>query len=155
ELLAAQGKTKEALALMKRAIDAPGGKKGELHAQRGLMALEGAQAQAGGKVAGDDELIKTAAADAAAAVKDNVAEGHYLTGRLAEALGKLDDAEKAYREAVKASPAVDAAGLRYRVALARVLANPRRKAAPPRPVLGDARKGTGVLSLDEFKLVLL
>src|SRR5262249_29194751 len=114
ELLAAQGKTAEALVLMKRAIDAPGGKKGELQAQRGLIGLEGAQARGGGKVGPDDEWIKAATTDADAAVKDNVAEGHYLKGRLAEAMGKLDEAEKAYRDAVKANPAMDAAGLRYR-----------------------------------------
>src|SRR5262249_48055433 len=74
--LAAQSKTKEALAMMKRAIDAPGAKKGELYAQRGLIALEGAEAR--GKVSADDELVKAAADDAEAAIKEKAAEGHYL-----------------------------------------------------------------------------
>lgn len=134
EELAARGKTPEALALMKRSLDAPGLKKGPLLARRGLIALEAAVAQARGKLAPDNELVKSASDDAAAAVKENAAEGHYLAGRIAEATGDLAAAEKAYREAVKASPAMDDAGLRYKVALARVLARRGRAGGAPRPV---------------------
>ena len=46
--------------------------------------------------------------------KEGSPEGHYLLGRLAEAQGRLADAEREYREAMKAAP--DDSG-RYRVAL--------------------------------------
>jgi hypothetical protein len=72
--------------------------------------------------AADAAQLAEAAKDAAAAIAAGAAaEGHYAAGRLAEAQGNWAQAEKDYRQALDAHPAADAAGSRYRVALARVL----------------------------------
>ncbi|MBY0231163.1 MAG: hypothetical protein K2W96_17905, partial [Gemmataceae bacterium] len=135
EALAAAGKAKKAMELYARAIAAPGGDKGPLHARRGLVALEDALTRVSKKEELiDDEGVLSARKDAEAAVKAGTAEGHYLLGRLAEETDDLPGAEKAYRAAVAASKELDDAGTKYRAALARVLLKQDAGGARPRPV---------------------
>ena len=117
DTLAARGKTAEALALLERAIKTAPGNKGALYAQRALLSLEAARSN--GPLRAGDPLVRSAQKDAEEAVKEDLAEGHYVVGRLAEELGQFDEAIRSYRAAMKAHAALDEAGSRYRVALAR------------------------------------
>jgi tetratricopeptide (TPR) repeat protein len=137
--LASQGKAKAALALLEKGIKASSGKKGSLYAQRGRIALE--EARASGKVGLDDAMISAARKDADAAAKEGSAEGHYLAGRIAEETKQLAEAERHYREAIKAHGTLDEAGARYRAALARVLVRRSTADSTPRPVPPALRTG--------------
>ncbi len=124
--LEAQGKDEEARAVIARGLkDLPGGQ-GPLLVQRCKIAFEAARSK--GPLNPVDPLVVAARADAAAAVKAGLPEGHYCLGRLDEELGRFDDAEASYRAALKGHGALDADGSRYRVALARALL--RRHAGP-------------------------
>jgi tetratricopeptide (TPR) repeat protein len=69
-----------------------------------------------------DPIIDQARKDANAAIAAGaLADGNFAAGRVAEELGDKATAEKHYREALKAHPADDRAGSRYRVALGRIL----------------------------------
>lgn len=151
EVLAVQGKTKEALALLKKGIDLTPGNKGLLYAQRGHIALETARTR--GRVDSDDTLIQSAQKDASQAAKEGSPEGHYLAGRIAEELGDVAAAVKHYREALKQHGDSDAAGLKYRAALARALLRLRGAETAPRPVPPADR--TGRLDLNALRALLV
>jgi tetratricopeptide (TPR) repeat protein len=70
-----------------------------------------------GKVPADDPAVAEIRKDAEAAVTAGAAaEGHYVVGRLAEELGKFEDARQSYQRALDAKP-----DNRMRLALARIL----------------------------------
>jgi tetratricopeptide (TPR) repeat protein len=162
QALESRGKREEALKVLARAIRSTDGDKAPLLARRSLMGLESARSK--GRVAASDPVVAAARKDAAAAAATGSAEGHYAAGRVAEELGDLEAAIASYRQAVRGHPAMDAAGSRYRVALARVLlrsgggapAAPRavppatrtgRKETPPRQVSLTSREALLVLAL--------
>jgi tetratricopeptide (TPR) repeat protein len=86
-----------------------------------------------------DPLVSAAGKDAEAAAKTGLAEGYYAAGRVAEELGRWDTAIQNYRKANEAHPALDAEGGRYRMALARVLLQPRT-VRPGQPVAPAGNK---------------
>jgi tetratricopeptide (TPR) repeat protein len=142
--LMAEGQHSEALALLNRRLKVVSGPKGALYAKRALLSLEAARAK--GPLAGSDPLVVSARRDAAAAVKEGVAEGYYAAGRLAEELGQMDAAITNYRAAVEAHTTMDAAGSRYRVALARALIKSRSGETPAiRPLPPPDRTGKAPL----------
>jgi len=121
ERLAATGQADEALKLLDMAAGAfPND--GRLLAMRSQVSLDQAIDQAKTALKAADPLVVQARKDAAAAIKAGaLAEGNYAAGRVNEELGRRDDAIENYRAALKAHPAQDRAGSRYRVALGRVL----------------------------------
>ncbi len=143
DVLVAQGRQDEALALLNRGLKVVSGNKGELYAKRALIALESARTR--GPIVPSDPLVASARKDATAAAKEGLAEGHYVTGRLAEELGQIDEAIRGYRAAIAAHPASDASGSLYRVALARVLLKSRAGEMPSvRPLPPPVRTGKNV-----------
>ncbi len=132
-----QGKSSEALELLGRAVEAlPGKEQASLLAQRSLIELDVARAAARGPIPRQDPTLAAARKDATEAARAGLAEGFYAAGRVAEEMGQWDAAADNYRKALAAHPAVDAAGSRYRIALARVLVTPRETrpaGAPPAP----------------------
>jgi hypothetical protein len=95
----------------------------KLYAQRGLLRLD--EARRASKIAADDEAAIRA--DGEAALKDakTASDGAYLLGQLEEELGNLDQAEKYFRQAIKAHQGAPEEAARYRVGLARVLQRDR------------------------------
>ncbi len=144
-----EGKDQEALAALVQAAtlfpkDAPA-----LLPLRSLVRLDLARVKGKGKIEAADPLVVEARKDAETAATAGNAEGHYALGRIHEDLGDLANAKVSYAKALAAHGATDEAGLRYRVALARVLklqaekAGPGRAAAGPRSsaaALADARR---------------
>jgi tetratricopeptide (TPR) repeat protein len=100
---------------------------------RSLVQLELAREKGNGKIDANDALIAAARKDAQTAAAAGDAEGHYALGRLEEDLGHLAEAKTAYAKALDAHKDDDAAGARYRLALARVL-----KLQGEKPRLGRA-----------------
>jgi hypothetical protein len=104
-----------------------------LFAIRGLIRVELIRGQ-GAKVSAEDQ--KAIRADAASAAK-LAAESAYIVGLLEEELGNWSEAEKLYRDALKAHQGGDDEAGKYRVALARLLLRDRAEgaapAAPPAP----------------------
>lgn len=94
----------------------------KLYAQRGLLRLDEARRS---KIAADDE--SAIRADGEAALKDpkTASDGAYVLGQLEEELGNLDQAEKYFRQALKAHQGAPEEAARYRVGLARVLQRDR------------------------------
>jgi tetratricopeptide (TPR) repeat protein len=148
DALVAQGRQKEALALLNSRLKMASGNKGPLYAKRALIALESARTR--GPLNASDPLVAAARKDAAAAAKEGSAEGHYVAGRLAEELGQMDEAIRDYRAAIAASPAADAsAGSLYRVALARALLRSRGGETPAvRPLPPPIRTGKAPVKSD-------
>ncbi len=116
---------------------------GRLFAARGLIRFERVRGNKG-KIA--DDIQKDIRADAEAAAKDEklAAESAYINGLLDEELGKIDSAEKLYRQAIKLHEdrkgAAEDAG-KYRVALGRLLLRDRDPAAAPAaPPAEDEKK---------------
>ena len=111
-----------------------------LFAQRGLLRFETIRGK-GPKLG--EVAEKAIREDAEAAAKDEklVAESAYILGLLEEELGKLVEAEKQYRQALKMHQGLaDDAG-RYRVALARLLLRDRPEVdAPAAPKLNPDEK---------------
>jgi tetratricopeptide (TPR) repeat protein len=130
--LVAVGRPNDALAVLQRASQVvPADERGPILARRSLLALESAKAR--GAVRAGNESVIEARRDADAAARAGSAEGHYAAGRIAEELGQYPQAAENYRAAIRANPAVDGPGSRYRVALARVLLRSRTPDAGLRP----------------------
>ncbi|MHB1426318.1 MAG: hypothetical protein ACYC3I_24400 [Gemmataceae bacterium] len=131
-----RGRMDAALLVLERAMKVlPTAEQGKLLAKRSLIELDAAQAKVKGPLPATEPLLLAARRDAEEAVKGGSAEGHYAVGRIAEALGQVDAAIKSYRAALAAyGNKMDADGGRYRMALARVLLQPRA-ARPGLPVL--------------------
>jgi tetratricopeptide (TPR) repeat protein len=100
---------------------------GDFQALSGQIQLDIARAK--GKLDPASPAVIEAKRDAEAAAAAGSAEGHYALGRIHEELGNLADAKAAYAKALAAHGDNDAAGARYRVALARVLKLQADKAA--------------------------
>ncbi len=142
ERLHAAGNVGAALAETDRALKALPAN-GRLLAERAALRLEAQRAK--GKLSG--EAQKQIRDDAAAAAKNpgTAAEGAYVLGLLEEELGQYAKAEAHFRDAIKAyKGSDDAATVRYRIALARVLLQDRPAAAAPAPAPAapaDDKKG--------------
>ena len=117
--LSEAGKNKEALATLALAAKLFPKDATALLPLRSLVRLDIAREK--GKIDPADPLIVEARKDAEAAAAAGLAAGHYALGRIAEDLGDLANAKAGYAKALAAHGATDEAGLRYRVALARVL----------------------------------
>jgi hypothetical protein len=128
-----QGKWAQAADALGKGMAATPAARGRLLARRALLELEAAKAEAQGPLQPGNPRVEAARKDAEAATKLGQAEGSFAAGRIAEELGQWDLAAKLYRQAVAAHPALDAAGSRYRVALARVLLQATQAEAPAAP----------------------
>ncbi len=93
----------------------------ELLSDRCLVKIERAQVKAKGKPQPNDPLLLEAAKDADEAVVAKTALAYYAKGRVAEVRGEIIDAIDFYRKAVNENKALDAQGIVYRIALARLL----------------------------------
>jgi len=109
---------------------------------RSQVRLEMAREKGKGKTDPADPLVAEARKDAEAAGN---AEGHYALGRIAEELGDLANAKASYAKALAAHGDSDEAGLRYRVALARVLKLQAEQSAGGRAAAG-ARSSAAALA---------
>ena len=96
-------------------------RRAELLADRCLVEIERAQVRAKGKPQLNDPSLLAAAKDADEAVLSKTALGYYAKGRVAEVRGEIIDAIDFYRKAVNENKALDAQGIVYRIALARLL----------------------------------
>ena len=96
-------------------------RRAELLADRCLVEIERAQVRAKGKPQLNDPSLLAAAKDADEAVLSKTALGYYAKGRVAEVRGEIIDAIDFYRKAVNENKALDAEGIKYRIALARLL----------------------------------
>ena len=96
-------------------------RRAELLADRCLVEIERAQVRAKGKPQLNDPSLLAAAKDADEAVLSKTALGYYAKGRVAEVRGEIIDAIDFYRKAVNENKALDAQGIIYRIALARLL----------------------------------
>lgn len=140
EQLQAQGKAKEAQAVLARGLKVAPEPKGPLYLQRAKFAYEAARSR--GALKSADPLVSSARADAAEAAKAGLAEGSYLLGRIAEDLNQLDDAIASYRQALQTHGQLDEAGSRYRIALARALLKQQPPAEQvPQPIPPATRTG--------------
>jgi hypothetical protein len=128
EALRDRGRDDEALALLDHALQLLPNET-RLLALRGQVYLDKADITA--RNAKDEKALRKARADADAAARAGSAEGHYLLGRIAEETGDLDGAATSYRAALAAHKDQDGIGARYRVALARVLSQPRQAGRKP------------------------
>jgi tetratricopeptide (TPR) repeat protein len=127
--LVAAGDLKDALAELDTALEA-NPDDGRLLSLRAQVRLD--MPRKGGIDAATQKQIR---ADAEAAKKDSktASEGNYVLGRLEEELGNLDEAERDYREALKAHQGSVEEASRYIIGLARVLQRERGAAAEPAP----------------------
>lgn len=96
-------------------------RRAELLADRCLVEIERAQVRAKGKPQLNDPSLLAAAKDADEAVLSKTALAYYAKGRVAEVRGEIIDAIDFYRKAVDGNKALDAQGIVYRIALARLL----------------------------------
>jgi hypothetical protein len=128
--LQSAGKPADAAAELDKAAKAYPAGGAQFRAQRALMLLDAAAAKTGDRPAPNDPALTAArkAADDAATSGDAYAQ--YVAGRAAEESGDFDSAAERYRKAIAAHPARDAAGSRYRLALARVLLRSSAAATP-------------------------
>ena len=102
-----------------------------LLAQRALLRLD--EERGAGKIAADAQAAIRK--DAAVALKSApaAAEGAYALGLLEEEIGNYAQAEKLFRQALKAHQGGPEDAYRYRIALARVLQRDRGPAVAPQP----------------------
>jgi tetratricopeptide (TPR) repeat protein len=110
-----------------------------LFAIRGLIRVVLIRGQ-GAKITADDQ--KAIRADAEVAGKDAklAAESAYIVGMLEEELGNWSEAEKLFRQALKAHQGGDDEAGKYRVALARLLLRDRTEGAAPVPAPAEEKK---------------
>jgi hypothetical protein len=146
-----QGRPDQALVLLNKAMDRlPKKDQPPLLATRSLLYLDAARTTVrDGAIPLTNKDLQRAQADALAAAAAGQAVGLYAAGRVAEEAGRLGDAAVKYRKAMEAHPALDAEGSRYRIALARVLVQPREAPAPflppaPKPAGDKATKADTV-----------
>jgi tetratricopeptide (TPR) repeat protein len=150
-----RGRTNEALQVLGRALEVlPAKDHSAILAHRSLIELDLARASVRGLVPANDARLAAARQDAAAAAKAGLAEGLYATGRVAEVSGQYTTALENYRKALAVHPALDAAGSRYRMAVARVLLQPR-EAKPAGTLPAPAAQGDRVGRLPAMTLDLL
>jgi hypothetical protein len=130
-----RGKPEEALALLTRSMEAlPKEAQPALLAQRALLGLADARTRArGGRIPINDPGVARARKDAEEAEMAGVAEGFYVSGRIAEETNQYETAIAKYRKALEMHKALDAVGARYRVALARALNRANIPWTPPPP----------------------
>ncbi|HZT81139.1 MAG TPA: tetratricopeptide repeat protein, partial [Gemmataceae bacterium] len=132
----ASGHNAEALKVLDEALQVFPKDNARLLALRSLVRLAQASDKARGNPTADDPAVKAALQDAQAAIDGGAKpEGLYAAGRIAEEVGDLAGARKAYEAALAAHPEADLSGNRYRVALARVLLKQERAKA------GEGRVG--------------
>lgn len=124
-------------------------RKAELQANSSLMKMERAMAKAGGNLKKDDPLLKDAANEAAEAAKSKMALAFYAQGRVAEVRGDIIPAIEAFRKAVDANPKLDAAGVKYRAALMRMLNGSLPNVSKPAPKV-EPKKEVSSLLLEEL-----
>jgi hypothetical protein len=156
--LESRGQFPQALTLLNRGLQlVPAADRGRILAQRAGLHLEMARAKAKGSVPANDPDLAAARKDAEEAARSGQAEGHFVAGQVAEEMGLWDDAIKHYRDALAAHPALDSVGSRYRMALARVLVQPRsgKPVAPPERTGRAAPAVPPRLDRKEVLLVLL
>jgi hypothetical protein len=137
-----RGDLQQARSALDRGIRVLGENNAGLLAERSLLLLEQARSRSveGNPPVGDPNLNQSLK-DAEEAIKKTEgkddqkaarAQAFYARGRFYEDLGEPADALENYQTAVREYPAADAAGLRYRLAQARLLARPRQ-GRPPLP----------------------
>lgn len=145
------GRMEAALAVLDQAGKVLSAKEqGSLLAQRSLIELDAARSRVKGPLPPNEVMLIAATKDAEAAIKAGAAEGHYAAGCIAEELGRVDAAIESYRAALAAhGNQMDAAGGRYRMALARVLLLPRE--ARPNPPAAPAKAAWKVGRRDSAK----
>jgi hypothetical protein len=119
--LASRGQPAEAVAELEKAEVALPASANAFRARRALLQLDVARTKSAGRLAPNDPALAAARAAADEAARSGDAYALYVAGRIAEEAGDYDSAIAKYRKAVAAHPAQDAAGSRYRLALARVL----------------------------------
>lgn len=127
EKLISSGDLNEAVELLNAGVECfPND--GRVAALRSVALLDQTLQNAKGRVTAKD--LEQSRKDAATAIKAGAAlEGNYAAGRIAEELGRREDAEKYYNAALEASRNNARAAARIRVALGRVLL----QMAPPKP----------------------
>jgi tetratricopeptide (TPR) repeat protein len=125
EVLLAAGRYSEAQELLAQAEKVQFPKDaGRVLVWNSHVKLSLARSKAKGKLTAEDAA--PALKDAEAAIKAGaVAEGHFAAGRVLEEVGRLAAAEQHYRQALKADPA----SASYKLALARILVQPRTRPA--------------------------
>jgi hypothetical protein len=128
--LQSAGKLAEAAAELDKADKAYPAGGAQFRAQRALMLLDAAAAKSGDRPAPNDPALAAARKAADDAAKSGDAYALYVAGRAAEETGDFDSAADRYRKAIAAHPGQDAAGSRYRLALARVLLRASAAATP-------------------------
>jgi hypothetical protein len=155
------GKPAEAAAELEKAGKAYPAGAAQFSAQRALMLLEAAAARSGDRPAPNDPALTAARRAADEAAKSGDAYALYVAGRAAEEAGDYESAADRYRKAVAAHPGQDAAGSRYRLALARVLlrsssaATPAEEAKPvARPADTTGRAPTAIDTLLALAVLL-
>lgn len=124
-------------------------RKAELLANSSLMKMERAMAKAGSNLKKDDQLLKDAANEAAEAAKSKTALAFYAQGRVAEVRGDIIPAIEAFRKAVDANPKLDAAGVKYRAALMRMLNGSLPNVSKPAPKI-ESKKEVSSLLFEEL-----
>jgi tetratricopeptide (TPR) repeat protein len=133
------GQLGEAVAVLDRGIATVPDARPALLAQRSLLQLEAVRARTREpRLNPDDPMLVQARKDADEASNKGKglvqAQGQYANGRIAEEVGDWNDSIAFYRKALATHPELDDAGSRFRVALARVLIQPRQGGpalAPP------------------------
>ncbi|MFZ9861576.1 MAG: hypothetical protein ACO3GX_10920 [Gemmataceae bacterium] len=120
-------------------------RKAELLANSSLMKMERAMAKAGSNLKKDDQLLKDAANEAAEAAKSKTALAFYAQGRVAEVRGDIIPAIEAFRKAVDANPKLDAAGVKYRAALMRMLNGSLPNVSKPAPKVEPKKEVSSLL----------
>ena len=120
-------------------------RKAELLANSSLMKMERAMAKAGSNLKKDDQLLKDAANEAAEAAKSKTALAFYAQGRVAEVRGDIIPAIEAFRKAVDANPKLDAAGVKYRAALMRMLNGSLPDVSKPAPKVEPKKEVSSLL----------
>ena len=138
EELQNQGKAAEAVAELEKAEQVYPAGASRFQAQRGLLQLEAIRAKSPDRVAPNDPALQAARKNADEAAKSGDAFALYAAGKVAEESGEYDSAVASYRKAVAAHPAHDAAGSRYRLALARALLRAAATANPAEPPRSEA-----------------
>jgi hypothetical protein len=129
----------------------------ELLALDSLIQLDIARDKGNGKIDPASPAVTEAKASAEKAAAAGNANGHYALGRINEELGNLAEAKASYAKALAAHGDSDEAGIRYRLALARVLKLQALKAAGGRaaaPVRGLPVAGVDRPSLTTLLLML-
>lgn len=154
-----RGDLQQARTTLDRSIKVLGENNPGLLAERSLLLLERARSRSqDGRVAVGDPDLTQSLKDAEEVIKKTEGKedqkkaralAYYARGRVYEELGDSAEAIDNYRSAIREHPGADAASSRYRVALARLLAQPRqgRPPLPPAPKEEEKKKEDSKLGL--------